>query len=292
MAKLRLAVGRGHVEELARLRHPVGAVEELIWNSLDADAENVTVVLERNDFDGVDRVAVIDDGTGIAAEKCSDYFEQIGTSWKKRTQVSEVKKRVLHGKNGRGRVRAFALGSEVRWTSVSGMQGIRRRVVIESDRGSMDEFDVSDPEPTADATGTVFEAFGGEDLQKLTEDAARTALTAAFALHLEAYPDICRTIRSATSPSPIGHRRGPLPRYWPKPGSECVSTSVPAPTSAVVSSSTRGVRKASTRIQASRPTTRSARSARPSTPWRPRSSGTCRRARGPRRCPSRFCAPS
>ncbi|WP_239694663.1 ATP-binding protein [Streptomyces sp. Cmuel-A718b] len=193
MAKLRLTVGRGHVEELARLRHPVGAIEELIWNSLDADAENVTVVLERNDFDGVDRVAVIDDGTGIAAEKCSDYFEQIGTSWKKRTQVSEVKKRVLHGKNGRGRVRAFALGSEVRWTSVSGMQGICRRVVIESDRGSMDEFDVSDPEPTTDATGTVFEAFGGEDLQKLTEDAARTALTAAFALHLEAYPDICIT---------------------------------------------------------------------------------------------------
>ncbi|MEU9283833.1 ATP-binding protein [Streptomyces sp. NPDC048275] len=114
MAKLRLTVGRGHVEELARLRHPVGAIEELIWNSLDADAEHVTVELERNDFGGVDRVAVIDDGTGIAAEQCSDYFEQIGTSWKKRAQTSAVKKRVLHGKNGRGRVRAFALGSEVR----------------------------------------------------------------------------------------------------------------------------------------------------------------------------------
>ncbi|MEU9283832.1 histidine kinase [Streptomyces sp. NPDC048275] len=68
--------------------------------------------------------------------------------------------------------------------------GNRRRVVIESDRSSMDEFDVSDPEPTADVAGTVFEAFGGEELQKLTEDAARSALTAAFALHLEAYPDI------------------------------------------------------------------------------------------------------
>ncbi|MER5304104.1 ATP-binding protein [Streptomyces lasiicapitis] len=190
MAKLRLTVGRGHVEELARLRHPVGAVEELIWNSLDADAENVTVELERNDLGGVDRVAVIDDGTGIAAEQCGDYFEQIGTSWKKRAQTSAVKKRVLHGKNGRGRVRAFALGSEVRWASVSGGPLSRRRVVIESDRGSMDEFDVSDPEPTTDPSGTVFEAFGGEDLQKLTEDAARSTLTAAFALHLEAYPDI------------------------------------------------------------------------------------------------------
>ena len=54
----------------------------------------------------------------------------------------------------------------------------------------MDEFDVSEPEPTDEPTGTVFEAFGGEELQKLAEEAARSTLTAAFALHLAAYPDI------------------------------------------------------------------------------------------------------
>jgi hypothetical protein len=147
MVRLWLTIGREHVAELARLRNPVGAIEELIWNALDADAEKVTVELERNDLGGVDRVIVTDDGTGIAANRCDEYFQHIGVSWKKRAQTSPVKKRTLHGKNGRGRVRAFALGSEVRWTSVSEGPDGPRRVVIESDRRSMDEFDVSEPEP-------------------------------------------------------------------------------------------------------------------------------------------------
>lgn len=190
MVRLRLTIGREHVAELARLRNPVGAVEELVWNALDADAEHVAVELERSDLGGVDRVIVTDDGSGIDADRCDEYFRHIGVSWKKRAQTSPVKKRTLHGKNGRGRVRAFALGSEVRWTSVSeGPEGLRR-VIIESDHGSMDEFDVSEPEPAEGLTGTVFEARGGEELQKLTEGTAMSTLTAAFALHLEAYPDI------------------------------------------------------------------------------------------------------
>lgn len=55
MVKVRLETSREHVAELARLRDPVGAVEELIWNALDADAERVVVTLERNDLGGVDR---------------------------------------------------------------------------------------------------------------------------------------------------------------------------------------------------------------------------------------------
>lgn len=58
MVKVRLETGREHVAELARLRDPIGAVEELIWNSVDADAGRVVVTLERNDLGGVDRVSV------------------------------------------------------------------------------------------------------------------------------------------------------------------------------------------------------------------------------------------
>ena len=130
MVRLRLTIGREHVAELARLSNPVGAVEELIWNALDADTEHVTVELERSDLGAVERVTVTDDGTGIAADRCDEYFRHIGVSWKELAQTSPVKKRTLHGKNGRGRVRAFALGSGVRWTSVSAGRedGGRRRV--------------------------------------------------------------------------------------------------------------------------------------------------------------------
>jgi hypothetical protein len=190
MAKLPLKVDQEHVARLARMNDPVGAVEELIWNALDADAELVSVVLHTNSLGGVEQVTVTDDGTGMAAANCAEYFQPIGNSWKRRAGTSPVKKRALHGKNGQGRIRAFALGREVRWTSVSEDLEGRWRVVIESDHSSMHEFDVSDPEPTEKPTGTVVEAFAGEELQKLTDRTALTTLTAALALHLEAYPDI------------------------------------------------------------------------------------------------------
>ncbi|MBW8800329.1 MAG: ATP-binding protein [Streptomyces sp.] len=191
MVKVRLETSREHVAELARLRDPVGAIEELIWNSVDADAAHVAVTLERNDLGGVDRVRLQDDGSGMSAEHCEEYFRPIGASWKKRAQGSPVKKRALHGKNGRGRVRAFALGTRVRWTSVSDAPGGRQQLVIEADRRSMDEFDIGDPEPTDDPTGTLFEAFGGdEQLDLLADERARSSLTTAFATYLEKYPDV------------------------------------------------------------------------------------------------------
>ncbi|MFF1306397.1 ATP-binding protein [Streptomyces sp. NPDC058307] len=74
MVKVRLETSREHVAEPARLRDPVGAVEELIWNAVDADAEHVVVTLERNDLGGVDRIPVQDDGTGMPAEHCEEYL--------------------------------------------------------------------------------------------------------------------------------------------------------------------------------------------------------------------------
>ncbi|MFI6487667.1 ATP-binding protein [Streptomyces sp. NPDC050564] len=92
MVKVRLEASREHVAELARMRDPVGAVEELGWNALDADAGRVAVVLERNDLGGVERVRIEDDGTGMSAEQCEEYFRPIGASWKKSAQASPVKK--------------------------------------------------------------------------------------------------------------------------------------------------------------------------------------------------------
>ncbi|WP_282700744.1 ATP-binding protein [Streptomyces sp. CC219B] len=191
MVKVRLETSREHVAELARLRDPVGAVEELIWNAVDADAENIVVSLERNDLGGVDRVRVQDDGSGMSGEHCEEYFRPIGASWKKRSQGSPVKKRALHGKNGRGRVRAFALGTHVRWTSVSDAFEGRQQLTVEAHLRSMDEFDIGDPEPTNDPTGTLFEAFGGdEQLDLLADERARSSLATAFATYLEKYPDV------------------------------------------------------------------------------------------------------
>ncbi|MGX1028716.1 hypothetical protein RKD38_003397 [Streptomyces ambofaciens] len=190
MVRVRWETSREHVAELARLRDPVGAVEELVWNALDADCARVVVTLERNDLGGVDRVRIQDDGYGMSAEDCEEYFRPIGSSWKKRAKGTQVRNRALHGKNGRDRVRAFALGAYVQWTSVIETPLGTRQLVIEADRRSMDEFDIGEAEPTTEPQGTLCEAFGGEDLDVLADESARSSLTAAFATYLEKYPDV------------------------------------------------------------------------------------------------------
>ena len=56
MQKVHLEAAEDHVERLAHERDPVGAIKELIWNSLDADATKVTVSFEQSEMEGIEKV--------------------------------------------------------------------------------------------------------------------------------------------------------------------------------------------------------------------------------------------
>lgn len=92
---------------------PIAAVSELIWNGFDAGAQHVKVILEPNEIEGLHAIRVFDDGDGIDRRKVDALFGGLGDSWKAKTP--RYKGRSLHGKKGRGRFRAFALGECVEW---------------------------------------------------------------------------------------------------------------------------------------------------------------------------------
>ncbi|WP_442738215.1 ATP-binding protein [Streptomyces pseudogriseolus] len=191
MEKVTLQVEQDHVEGVARLGNPLGAVIELVWNALDADATEVRVEIERQEIGGVSKVTVSDNGHGMPSESCRSYFERLGGSWKRTALVSRDKRRALHGKNGHGRVRAFALGQHVRWTTVGdGVDGVIK-TVIEADRAAMRSYRIETKGVTSEKTGTVVEAWGQvPKLEHLTEySRVLPALAAEFALYLETYPD-------------------------------------------------------------------------------------------------------
>lgn len=50
---MQLEAANDLVQRLAHENDPIKAVIELVWNSLDADAHDVVVMLHRNDADGV-----------------------------------------------------------------------------------------------------------------------------------------------------------------------------------------------------------------------------------------------
>lgn len=191
MRRVHLEAAEDHVERLAREHDPVGAVKELIWNALDADAIKVTVAIERSATGAVDKVMITDDGEGITPEGCTTAFERIGGSWKKHSHTT-VGGRPLHGRAGQGRLRAFALGAFIRWTTVAkGIDGLRKTTVT-AHNASRNDFQIGDSTPAGEPTGTLVEAWGRQSvvLDRLTADRARSLLTTEFAPYLARYPKV------------------------------------------------------------------------------------------------------
>ena len=180
-----------HVASLAR-GTPLSAVEELVWNALDADAREVRVDLVQNALGGIDAVRVVDDGTGIDVPNAEDTFGSLGGSWKKEKGRTSAFRRRLHGRHGRGRFRAFAIGSHVEWrTTFRDSVGLLVSNSIVGDVSTPDVFEVDDL-PTGTTTGTEVEITCVRANATALEDAGAvvSALAAKFALYLKAYPDV------------------------------------------------------------------------------------------------------
>jgi hypothetical protein len=99
---------------LCRTR-PLRAISEMVWNALDADARNVQMECRLNPLGGLEEIVIKDDGSGIPYDVGVEHrFAALGGSWKARVSRTEGR-RLMHGRYGEGRFRAFALGGMVTW---------------------------------------------------------------------------------------------------------------------------------------------------------------------------------
>jgi hypothetical protein len=180
-----------HIESLAKSA-PIAAVEELVWNALDADAREVKVDLVTNALGAVEAVRVSDDGTGIDVPNAESTFGSLGGSWKRTTTQTGIAHRRLHGRHGRGRFKAFALGSHVEWRTTVQGEGALRSYVISGDISTPGVFDIDECEQPGPGTGTeVYVSNAKVNCDSLL-NAAETVQTLAskFALYLKSYPDV------------------------------------------------------------------------------------------------------
>lgn len=152
---------------------------------------SVAVILHRNEADGVIGVEVVDDGHGMAPEELSSAFRWVGNSWKQPGLRSKGEQRPLHGRFGQGRLRAFALGTQISWESIAdSLDGKRLKSVVRANAARRNDFDASDPAATDEGTGTKFVASGRDSLDRLSSDKARDRVTATLAPYLIARTDI------------------------------------------------------------------------------------------------------
>ncbi|WP_258132371.1 ATP-binding protein [Microbacterium sp. MYb62] len=184
MRELPLSATSDFVTRHARQRDPVRAVVELVWNAIDAEADAVRVDLVRSDLDAIERVTVADDGHGITSDEVQSTFGRIGGSWKALATRSKNDKRGLHGKLGEGRLRAFALGSRVTWTSESvNAVGEREQVAIVGSTDQPEPFSWEMSPSNTHRTGTVVTALNEQErsLTTLLGEATLPTLTSHFA---------------------------------------------------------------------------------------------------------------
>ena len=179
-----------HIESLFR-GSPLAAVEELVWNALDADAREVKVDLITNALGAVDAVRVSDNGTGIDALKVDRTFGNLGGSWKRDDRATSSAGRRLHGRHGRGRFKAFALGLDVEWrTTVRAGEGlVSYKITGSAEKPGV--FGLEDA-PAGVATGTEVYVSNVRATADSLLDAGETVqnLAARFALYLKSYPDV------------------------------------------------------------------------------------------------------
>lgn len=191
MTQILVKAQADHIASLAKAT-PISALEELIWNALDADAHEVRVDLITNALGAVEAVRVSDDGTGIDVLKADATFGSLGGSWKRFGTVTEGGVRRLHGRHGRGRFKAFALGARVEWRTTVRIDGALKSYVLAGDAATPGVFGLVAQEQVGPGTGTeVYVSNASVNCDSLLNAAESVqTLAARFALYLKSYPDV------------------------------------------------------------------------------------------------------
>ncbi|WP_081268837.1 ATP-binding protein [Variovorax paradoxus] len=200
MAKIHVTAKRDFIETLVASK-PIAALAEVIWNGFDADSDTVDVRVELNDMDGLAALKVRDDGYGIDPSKIESMFGGLGESWKKAKY--KQRGRALHGKNGKGRFKAFALGERVQWktTYKDEATGKRFSYQIVGHLNSLDDFDVSEPKEVAltEPTGTEVSIQNlRHDFKSLRDGSTLMELAKVYAAYLTEYPNLRLTFDGET----------------------------------------------------------------------------------------------
>ena len=155
--ELSVALSDQHLKRLSQCP-PIEAISELIWNSLDAGSTNIWVDIHKTTTDGVEKIIIEDNGNGIESQTLDNAFGSLGLSPKSISNTNSRGK-VVHGKLGEGRFRAYSLGNRVEWLSKDKSKKI---VKIKGELEKPRSFFI---EPSAEkiksTSGTKFTAYNG-----------------------------------------------------------------------------------------------------------------------------------
>lgn len=172
---------------------PIAALAELIWNGLDADAKAVDVELVHDDLaGGLSSIVVYDNGDGFTREDARELFGSLGGSWKRTIRRTKRDGRMIHGQEGRGRYKAFALGGHVRWkVCFATSEGNRAFEIVMAD-AKLTNVTISEDVPAPDRhTGVIVQIENvRKDFRAFESAEGHQELAEIFALYMINYRNV------------------------------------------------------------------------------------------------------
>lgn len=191
MTVLELRAKHDALQKIAAVRDPIKGIAEFIWNAVDADAKNVSVDIKRNELGGIEAITISDDGTGITQNMALSVFENLGDSWKRQANRTNSH-RVLHGKEGQGRLRFFSIAEVAEWTSVSENDDHKQKIEIKIKAQSLHQSEVIEKavDQNENSGTTVILAPLKQSFDWLGSKEASDELAGVFAPYLLQYPDV------------------------------------------------------------------------------------------------------
>ena len=166
---------------------------------MDADATQIRIYTEQNALGGWDKLVIEDNGHGLPRREALIVFESIGGS-QKRSSHSSPGQRSYHGKEGKGRYKALALGNHVSFKSTYlDADEQYRTFTIELNRELIDRPMVHSALPVkAESLNTgfkvVIQALNQKIVSQLFTPSALAEIKEKFAIYSLTYPNFSITI--------------------------------------------------------------------------------------------------
>ena len=187
--KVHVEVQKDHLNKVAG-GQPIPSLAESIWNALDADATEVSIFFKDGDL-GIDEIVIQDNGHGIDHKEAEELFKSLGGSWKKNALFSKTKNRYLHGQEGKGRFKVFALGRVVDWEIRYKSDNVIYEYQVAGKADNIDYFNISSPTKSHSLTTGVTVKISElvKQFKLLDEDYTVEKLSPLFAVYLSQYKD-------------------------------------------------------------------------------------------------------
>ena len=172
---------------------PIQALAEFVWNGLDADATSITVRFDYNALEAMSAIVFSDNGSAMTHGEAPEQFKRLGGSWKKLASKTRKDGRYLHGQDGRGRFKAFALGRVAIWHVTYEKESELWNYSVTMNLSDIGRVVISDEslvggENRRGVTLTISDLH--KDYRTFTSEAGLQQFTEVFALYLADYPSV------------------------------------------------------------------------------------------------------